>query len=257
MGGGGVGGLVGKGGTSLPLPGLKGLCGCRRDGFRAVSVARVPHPELDVPGGPRVNGEVGAEVPRAEVPGVGGVRSAACRRPSGGRSVSTLTARRRCRRDPPPPPPMCMSMSTHPRHVQGGCQIRLVILAIKKSVSLSTAMSICHVFGKKRERGQDRWACGPISPTTRPVSRYRLWCRVPCAVVLTQSRTRRAACVTARRLTSPRVRPQVFVRPLRPITRRRHLRYRRRLRAAGAARAALARGAAGLARGGGAGGRAP
>jgi hypothetical protein len=46
---GGGWGEVGRregGGEGVPLPGLKGLCGCRRDGFRAVSVARVPHPEL-------------------------------------------------------------------------------------------------------------------------------------------------------------------------------------------------------------------
>ena len=70
----GRGGRVGGGGgEGVPLPGLKGLCGCRRDGFRAVSVARVPHPEL-VPGGRRVSGEAGG-VPQAEVPGVGGVLS--------------------------------------------------------------------------------------------------------------------------------------------------------------------------------------
>ena len=45
-------------------------------GFRAASVARVPHPEL-VPGGPRVSGDVGG-VPRSEVPGVGGVLGRLC-----------------------------------------------------------------------------------------------------------------------------------------------------------------------------------
>jgi hypothetical protein len=52
--GGATWGVVeGEGGEWVPLPVLKGLCGCRRDGFRAVSVARVPHPEL-VPEGRRV-----------------------------------------------------------------------------------------------------------------------------------------------------------------------------------------------------------
>jgi hypothetical protein len=60
----GEGGEGGGGGVqgSLRLP---------EGGFRAASVARVPHPEL-VPGGPRVSGEAGG-VPRSEVPGVGGV----------------------------------------------------------------------------------------------------------------------------------------------------------------------------------------
>jgi hypothetical protein len=71
---------VGEGG-SPPRP--KGPCGCRRrrEGSRVVSVAWVPYPEL-VPGGPRLSCEVGG-VHRAEVPGVGGVLRAACRRPCG------------------------------------------------------------------------------------------------------------------------------------------------------------------------------
>jgi hypothetical protein len=51
--------------------GVQGSLGLPEGGFRAASVARVPHPEL-VPGGPRVSGDVGG-VPRSEVPGVGGV----------------------------------------------------------------------------------------------------------------------------------------------------------------------------------------